>query len=344
MPPESGPNYFNAGPPGSTTLTDAQGRFRLENVPPGRYYVMAGLAADPTYYPDAGYKNQKNATIVTVAGGATVENIDIKLLGSLGQRVSGRLNLSQGMAPGQTATLTGSIVEEFLSVPVKPDGTFEFGRVPTGLYLLSTFPPPPGLDPVAVPVRNADVAGLVLTSPATKKVSGRIVMQNGGPIPAGILGFYNIKSYVGATVNPDGTFTANLHAAQHRVDVAGMPVGYTLSSARIGTTDVTKGFSVSNADVSGLVVTVTAPTPLPRLRGTITGLPAARLAEAKVELTGPVFGALQTAIRPDGSFDFPIMVPGLYIARLLQVPEFNPVEVVVTDQPLTTVTLTVRPR
>jgi hypothetical protein len=193
-------------------------------------------------------------------------------------------------------------------------------------------------------VRTSDVTGLVLTSPATKKISGRIVMQNGGPIPVGILGFYNIKGYVGATVNPDGTFIANLHAAQHRVDVAGMPVGYMLSSVKIGSTDATKGFTMGNADVTGMVVTVTAPTPLPRVRGTVTGLPAARLAETKVELTGPVFGALQTAIRPDGSFDFPIMVPGLYKARLLQVPEFNPVELVVTDQPLTTVTLTVRAR
>jgi hypothetical protein len=338
--PEEGPNYYNAGPPASTALTDAQGRFRLENVPAGRYYIMAGTTRSPTYYPDAIDMNQRNATIITVTAGQTIDNIDFKLLGTAGHRLSGRLNFNAGVSPDQTITLTSSAIQDIVTIPASA-GTFDFGRVPPGLYLLTTYPQPSGLAPFAVSVRN-DVTNVVLTSPPTRTVTGKIVMQNGGPIPAGILGFYNVESYVSGTVHPDGTFTAKLHASRHRVDVAGMPVGYDLASVRIGSTDATRGFTVSNADISDVVVTVAAPKVLPRLRGTVTGLAPARLAEARVELTGPVFGTLQASIRPDGAFEFPIMVPGLYKVRLSQVPEFTPVDLVVTDQALTTATLTVR--
>src|SRR4030095_14948098 len=33
------------------TVTDNAGRYRLDNVPPGRYYIIAGLVESPTYYP-----------------------------------------------------------------------------------------------------------------------------------------------------------------------------------------------------------------------------------------------------------------------------------------------------
>src|SRR5262245_51172274 len=35
----------------SITQTDASGRYRLDRVPSGRYYIVAGLVEFPTYYP-----------------------------------------------------------------------------------------------------------------------------------------------------------------------------------------------------------------------------------------------------------------------------------------------------
>ena len=35
----------------SFVLTDSAGRYRLENIPAGRYYIIAGLVELPTYYP-----------------------------------------------------------------------------------------------------------------------------------------------------------------------------------------------------------------------------------------------------------------------------------------------------
>src|SRR5262245_47024779 len=52
----------------SIAQTDASGRYRLESIPPGRYYIMAGRADAPTYYP--GVVGTTNARIVTVSSAA----------------------------------------------------------------------------------------------------------------------------------------------------------------------------------------------------------------------------------------------------------------------------------
>ena len=41
----------------SLTVTDNAGRYRLDNVPPGRYYIIAGLLDSPTYYPGVSTMN-----------------------------------------------------------------------------------------------------------------------------------------------------------------------------------------------------------------------------------------------------------------------------------------------
>jgi hypothetical protein len=58
----------------SETRTDAQGRFRLERVPPGRYFITAGLTNSPSYFP--GVKTPKEARSVTVAANEVLSGID----------------------------------------------------------------------------------------------------------------------------------------------------------------------------------------------------------------------------------------------------------------------------
>jgi hypothetical protein len=54
----------------SIAETDSQGRFRLESVPPGRYYVAAGRVDFPTYFP--GTQTMTQGTIVDIAPGDEV--------------------------------------------------------------------------------------------------------------------------------------------------------------------------------------------------------------------------------------------------------------------------------
>lgn len=320
--PSFGAQYYFTEPPVSAVLTDNQGRYRLANVPPGRYFIVAG----ETYYPST--LDPDRATVLTVTPDSTTENIDFQLQRRVGGKVSGRVTPKPDTA-ALKAILSGVELRDILEVPVAADGSFEFGHVPTGAYFAELAPPFPGMGTFRVEVTSKDITGLELVRPPTHAVTGRIVVQN-GPLPRAILAFHTPKSYVGATIGPDGTFSARLHSATHLIELAGMPAGYSVLSVRAGSQDVTKGLRVGNADVPGVVITVAAPRQLPRLRGRIAGLSNPRLSSARVELTGPITGSLESSIRPDGSFDFAALTPGMYRLRLTQVPEFTPMNVVVS--------------
>jgi hypothetical protein len=321
--PSFGSQYYYAEPPVSTTLTDDQGRYRLTNIPPGRYFIVSGT----TYYPST--LDADRAAVITITPNSTMENMDFQLLRPLGGRVSGRISPKTDSRTQEKAILSGPNLQEILEVPVGADGAFEFGHVPTGAYWVDLLPPSPGMGSFRVQVGDKDVTGLELVRPATHAVTGRIVVQN-GPLPRAQLAFSTLTSYVGASINPDGTFSARLHSARHRVELAGMPVGYSVTSVRVGSEDATQSVVVGTADISNVVITVGAPHQLPRLRGKIAGLANARLSSTKVQLTGPIIGRLETAVRQDGSFEFAAVTPGLYSLALSEVPELRPIPVVVT--------------
>jgi hypothetical protein len=49
------------------TLTDTAGQYRIEDVPPGRYGIVAGAIGFPTYFP--GVADSSEAKVVTIAPG-----------------------------------------------------------------------------------------------------------------------------------------------------------------------------------------------------------------------------------------------------------------------------------
>src|SRR5262245_23980408 len=61
----------------SIAETDEQGRYKLENVPPGRYYVTAGRLDLPTYYP--GSQSMALGQAVPITPGAAIQGIDFVL-------------------------------------------------------------------------------------------------------------------------------------------------------------------------------------------------------------------------------------------------------------------------
>jgi Spy/CpxP family protein refolding chaperone len=58
----------------SLTQTDSSGRYRLDNVPPGRYYIAAGRVDLPTYYP--GTLDITRGTTISITSAGVVPDID----------------------------------------------------------------------------------------------------------------------------------------------------------------------------------------------------------------------------------------------------------------------------
>jgi hypothetical protein len=324
--PSDGQNYYATTAPASTTLTDAQGRYRLANLAPGRYFILARtLGGYSTFYP--AMTTADRATVINVGAESPVESIDFTVILPPGGRVNGRVNPPPAGGVQEKAVLSGVDLGELLESPIGADGSFAFGHLPTGSYLLSLFPEPPGMASRTLRVETSDTR-VDLVRPTVRNISGRVVVQK-GPLPYGWLGFLTESSYVTAHISPDGSFRTQLQPARHKVELAGMPGGYSLASVRLGNRDASQIITVGEGDLSGLLITVSPPAHLPRVRGKVVGIPATELASSKVELSGHVIGVLEAPIQRDGSFEFAAVTPGTYRVRVPQAPTLTPSFVVV---------------
>jgi hypothetical protein len=75
--PESSLDVASASAMVSLAETDATGAYRLESIPPGRYYIAAGRVDFPTYYP--GTQALARATVVSITSRAAVTGIDFTI-------------------------------------------------------------------------------------------------------------------------------------------------------------------------------------------------------------------------------------------------------------------------
>jgi hypothetical protein len=97
--------------------TDSAGRYRLENIPPGRYYIVAGRVDTPTYFPGA--VQVIDGTLITVAASLTISGIDFTL-----NNVSvGRADAALRGAPSWIVPIQVRI-EGDSRVPLFADGKF----------------------------------------------------------------------------------------------------------------------------------------------------------------------------------------------------------------------------
>jgi hypothetical protein len=253
--PSDGQNYYATVPPASTALTDKQGRYRLANLAPGRYFIIASVFGFPTYYPAT--TSADGATVVTVGADAPADAINFTVIMPPGGTVSGRVSTPPAPSSQEKAIISGVALGELLETPVGADGSYDFGHLPKGSYLVSLFPTPPGMPSRVIQVGETDVR-VDLVRPTLRTVTGRIVAAP-DVVRRVLIGFATERSYVTATTNADGSFSAHVQPARHLIELGGLPPGYSLATVRLGDQDVTTGVPVDKADVTGLVITLAKP-------------------------------------------------------------------------------------
>ncbi|HEX4999615.1 MAG TPA: carboxypeptidase-like regulatory domain-containing protein [Terriglobia bacterium] len=179
----------------SVARTDRDGRYRLVDIPPGRYFIVAGSLDAPAYFP--GVLTEAAATLITLSAGQTLNATDFRLAGP-DRRISGRV-YRDGHDRGTDVVLENT--SRTYSAPIDRNNMFVFPGVPPGRYNVRVTPNigPLGLRIVVadrdiprleVPVPRSAVTGGLLTvrvsansGAAQPKIQVRLT-QAGSPSPA----------------------------------------------------------------------------------------------------------------------------------------------------------------
>ena len=93
---------------GSITTTDVTGHYSIDNVPPGRYGIIAGPVSSPTFYP--GKAIGSLATILTIARGSTITGVDFTLVTLVRTERGPMFILLNPQNAGPRQTIRGSVV------------------------------------------------------------------------------------------------------------------------------------------------------------------------------------------------------------------------------------------
>ena len=132
--------------------TDRDGRYRLQNVPAGEYFIVADPFSSPGYFPGTG--NRDESRRVTVAAGATNSNLDFAFVRNSGilravrtpspgsVKFSGVFRDTKGAGlPNITVSLTNIATHSRLWTVTNATGTFEFPALTSGEFSMENFSP-----------------------------------------------------------------------------------------------------------------------------------------------------------------------------------------------------------
>jgi hypothetical protein len=178
----------------SQGLTDSTGRYRLENVSPGRYNILAGRRGQSRYHP--GVTELGRATTIQVVAGSTIEVPDmvfggrtvsgrvVDLATGLGRRIESLVLCCDDSLRSGGGALSLTVGQDGTFTKVSDDGSFVFPPVPPGNYSLSTVDS--NVTPVswALAVGENHVTGLQLEVAEGVEVQGTVLDQTGQPVTA----------------------------------------------------------------------------------------------------------------------------------------------------------------
>jgi hypothetical protein len=226
----------------SSTLTDASGRYRLEDIPAGRYFIAAGPLGTLTYLP--GTTDERKATVLSIASNTRTDDQNFKLAAA-GIRISGVVTgLPANIAPqmrnvyrirlGRTYRTAGE--NDAVETSPEEDGSFELQGIAPGAYSLDLVP---GSRRISLLVTDANIDNIAFDAPPV--VTGRVVFEDGSRTSTATIRVIPADDTRSASypVSADGTFAfATTPGVTYTVLVDGLQFGSYLKSIRSGTVDL----------------------------------------------------------------------------------------------------------
>jgi len=306
--PESATEVSSASALSTIAETDVAGRFRLENVPQGRYYITAGRVDYPTYYP--GTQDITAGRVVLVKPGDVITGIDFAM-NSVAVRPP---DLTFGVSTTPTFTIPVSIqVDGGGPAPVFSDAGFTMLRF----------------------TRTAD--GQVTEMP-TSTSSAVIAFPPGATPPEFRIGIENLpKGYVVGSIQYGASVATN---GIVKLSTASAPATGTVYSIGVpGGVQILSNIVTSPAGGSALKITLFSGSPTASAPSGVRVRGHAPNAETRSVYLSGVPGTFFA----DGSFEFRGVQPGRYTISTPDNPSSSrPVgaAVVVGSQDVTGIELT----
>jgi 5-hydroxyisourate hydrolase-like protein (transthyretin family) len=240
--------------------TDADGRFRIDGLPAGSYYVGAfdpvhdvvdsagQLTWAHTYYP--GVWAVSEAKRVTIESGQVMPDLEFAIRRTTRVRLSGRLaGPDRGQLRSASVVLRSAFDDAMTTVSVsvaavvKPDGSFAFVNVPPGRYQLRAQAIATGENrqlfaTFAVAIEGRDVGNVLMNLGPGARISGRLQVETGAQLSPDDVGRVwatapssDTSSAAGLTktlVGRDGTFVLDTPAGPRLIRLEGLPDSWSL--------------------------------------------------------------------------------------------------------------------
>lgn len=176
----------------SIAMTDKDGRYRLEGVSPGRYYIVIGRGLARNYHP--GVSEQERATVVSVTSSATITVPDLvfarmKVAGrvidwatGIGRRIE-KLQICCEQTLTQMSSYYVTALGTAFTASVMDDGTFVFDGVPSGKFTIQASDPGIIATGQVLAVNDVDVSGVEVKVSSGVQVQGNVFDRLGIPVP-----------------------------------------------------------------------------------------------------------------------------------------------------------------
>jgi len=253
----------------ASALTDDLGRYRVHDVPPGRFVITASVSGVTSaelpgyaraFYP--GTPNAAQAQFVAVGESQDVPGIDLALTRTRTARVSGTIVDSSGvpnaggnvaLLPQQSAT---SVTYIGAGARIDPDGQFEFTNVAPGQYVVRASRGRLGrwregeFGTIPVSVNGADVTGLRLQTSAGSSIQGRFTFDPPDPSkrpaqsrvelsPIPVDADLSPPQAAIAEIHDDWTFEMRGINGPRRLELIRVPEDWSLREIRVNGVDAT---------------------------------------------------------------------------------------------------------